>query len=76
MKLIIRIEDDNGTVLVQHEGDPMQPTQKKSFDKPLCEDETYRLFGIVYQPLVQLKPKTDNPRMGFPAGTFGAILNK
>ena len=65
MKLLVKIVDDDGKVLAEHEADACQPSiwravqsQKLQGKMPQISDSpntgTYELFGITFQPHVRV----------------------
>jgi hypothetical protein len=57
MKVIIQILNEEGAVIMEHQADALHPTQMKTHpEKPVPCGE-YKLYGFVYQPIVQLMTK-------------------
>ena len=63
MKLLVKIVDDDGKVLVEHEADACQPSMWRAAQKlqgkmPQISDQdntgTYELFGVTFQPHVRV----------------------
>jgi hypothetical protein len=63
MKLLVKIVDDDGKVLAEHEADACQPSMWRAAQKlqgkmPQISDQdntgTYELFGITFQPHVRV----------------------
>jgi hypothetical protein len=57
MKVQIRIVNEKGVTLLEHEDDAMKPTQRKLIQEKPLEEGDYKFFGFTYQPFVQLVTK-------------------